>query len=68
MSEDPRMRLTLHEREAVPKHDGDIRESLRRRIAAAKFDYDNALDRSLQLQALARMARLKAALAGLEAS
>lgn len=68
MSEDPRMRLTLHAKEAAPEHDGDIRASLRSRIEAAKFDYDHALDRALQLQALARMARLKAALAGLEAT
>lgn len=68
MTEDPRMRLTLHETVRLPEHDGDIAALLRSRIEAAKFDYDHALDRSLQLQALARMARLKAALAGLEAT
>jgi hypothetical protein len=63
-TEDPRLRLTLHA--PAPEHDGDIRASLRSRISAAKFDYDHALDRALQLQALARLARLKAALAGIE--
>lgn len=66
MTEDPRMQMTLSSTKV--SHDGDIRASLRSRIAAAKFDYDNALDRSIQLQALARLARLKAALAGLEAT
>lgn len=62
------MRLTLHETVRDPEHDGDIRSQLRARIATAKFDYDHALDRALQLQALGRLARLKAALAGLEAT
>lgn len=66
MAEDPRMKLTLSSTKA--SHDGDIRANLRSRIEAAKFDYDHALDRSIQLQALARLARLKAALAGLEAT
>lgn len=68
MAEDPRMSLTLHETVRLPESDGDIVASLRSRIEAARFDYDHALDRRIQLQALARLARLKAALAGLEAT
>lgn len=59
------MSLTLQQQK-LPASDGDICAQLRSRIAVAKFDYDHALDRSLQLQALARLARLKAALAGIE--
>lgn len=60
---------TLGETKAmIPSKDGDLAMVLRRRIAEAKFDYDHALDRALQLQALGRLARLKAALAGLEAT
>lgn len=66
MTEDPRMKIALHETVRLPDHDGDICAQLRSRIATAKFDYDHALDRALQLQALARLARLKAALAGIE--
>lgn len=62
--EDPRMKLTLTSTPA----DTDVVAILRRRIAEAKADYDNAPDRAFQLQALARLARLKAALAGLEAT
>jgi hypothetical protein len=67
MTEDPRMRLTLHDRGIIPEPDGDLRATLKSRIEAAKFDYDHALDRRSQLHALARMARLKAALAAIEA-
>lgn len=40
---------------------------LRSMIEDARHDYDHAPDRASQLQALARLARLRAALAGLEA-
>lgn len=62
MSEDLRMRMTLTSTPA----DTDVAAILRRRIEEAKADYDIAPDRSFQLQALGRLARLKAALAGLE--
>lgn len=40
---------------------------LREMIEDARHDYDTAPDRASQLQALARLARLRASLAGLEA-
>ena len=65
MAEDPRMRMRLSS--SRDPQDDDVKASLRHRIKTATADYDNATDRASQLQALARMARLKAALAGLEA-
>lgn len=41
---------------------------LREMVEDAKHDYDIAPDRSSQLQALARLARVRAALAGFNAS
>lgn len=45
----------------------NVGSALREMIKDARHDYDTAPDRASQLQALARLARLRASLAGLGA-